>query len=214
MRWSTLKPIRTVARDLKTLRSQQILQNEQDMCGLLIFMTHWNDGRPVARWEQPRHETVKKIYHSHLAPRNSNGSPPVTSHPGARLTVALTGPWKTAYEIPPPPFNCALCDHKNIFPLLRCFDCFLRSAEFHSHPFSKSIFMSYFVNFPLIHSKRLSALRGSITTAITWSLLNHTASNLLSRTFPCTFRGREVSEMSEAKSSSHQDCCLRGLCNN
>lgn len=92
------------------------------------------------------------------------------AHSGPNRAVK-EGLWNTS-----PSFNRALCDHKkhSLFWLLS--SSLLKSILI---SFSKSIFMSYFVSFPLIHSKRLSAPTGSVTTAITWSLLNHMPSNLL-----------------------------------
>lgn len=120
----------------------------------------------IARWEQPQYETVKEIYRSHLAalaPCSSAGSPPVTSHPGAMLHNAANGAVKEGFTRCPcgspvemkylPSVNRALFDHENISPLFAVLIAFSILLNFTLICFSKSI--SYFVNFPLIHSKRL-----------------------------------------------------------
>lgn len=93
------------------------------------------------------------------------------------------------YLLHPVSFNCALFDHTDIFPLLLCFDCFLHIAQFHSHQFFQIKFLIwYLISFALIHNKSLTAPRGSITAAITWTLLNHTQSNMPGIAFKCTLR--------------------------
>lgn len=88
------------------------------------------------------------------------------------------------------PLNHALFDHRNIPPSVSVFSllspyCWIALSSV----FPNQFFISYFVNFALIHSKSLCGPRSSITTAITWSLLNHIPSN-----FPCTLRRHKVSD--------------------
>lgn len=190
------------------------------MCGLFILMTYWNDSQTVARWEQPWYETVRKIYHSHLAGSHLAAPPghllwhhilvPGSQCPSQgckRGFICPMGPlwtWNTSPLLTVPFLTTkisSLC-----FAVLIAFSVLL---NFILVCFSKSIFMSYFVNVPLIHNKRLCSPRGSITTAITLSLLNHKLSNLPGRALQCSPRR----EMSKAKSSPQQydHGCLGGF---
>lgn len=163
-------------------------------------MIYWNDSQAVASWEQPGYETVQKIYHPH--PQTSQlyqvSFCDITSWCQAhiapsqgckrafkRCPVDLQWRWNTA---PLLTMHClgtgilylpSVSVFWSLFP--NCWIAF--SSVFPNH-----FFISYFVNFALTHSKSLSTSRDSITTAISWSLLNHMLN------FPCTLRQCDISE--------------------
>lgn len=165
-------------------------------------MTYWNDILTVARWGQPGYETVKRIYHVHLAAIAPHSS---TSHllwhhilvPGSQCPSQ--GCKKRVYEMP----RGSTVEMKYLPPLLTvplltaqisvpCCILIAFSILF-SFSFLNWFFISYLVYFYLFfalnHSESLSSPGDSRTTAITWSLANHKADNL-----PHSLRRREVSE--------------------